>query len=240
MDVAYDRTPTVEISPRILTESRVVAGFDGRPEADVYRMLRTQVLQRLARFEGRTLAVCSAQSGAGKSVTAVNLAISLSMDVNQTVLLVDLDLKSPSIHSLLGLAPEYGLEGYLAGACDIADCLVNPGMNRMVVLPTLAPIDRSSEVLASPRMTSLARELRERYPDRLIVYDLPPLLASDDSLVFMQHIDAMLLVVEHGATRRQDIERVLGLMEGTKLIGTVLNKAQGALSGIGDHGYPSG
>jgi Mrp family chromosome partitioning ATPase len=236
VDVSYSRTRTTALSPRTLIENRIIAGFENRAEADLYRMLRTQVSQRLSRLGGTTLAVSSAHRGEGKTVTAVNLAISLSMDVNHTVLLVDLDLRAPSVSTVLGLKAELGLESYLTGAAEVADCLVNPGMDRLVVLPTLAPVHGSSEILASPRMASLAQELRGRYPDRLIIYDLPPLLAADDSLVFMEHVDGLLLVVEHGATRSQELERILSMIDGKKLIGTVLNKARGNELGIEDYG----
>ncbi|HEX9769854.1 MAG TPA: CpsD/CapB family tyrosine-protein kinase [Kiloniellales bacterium] len=211
---------------RLLRDNRVAAHFTGTHEADVFRMLRTQVLGRLHALGARTLGISSAREREGKTLVAVNLAVSLSMDVNQTVLLVDLDLRRPAVHRYFGLRPERGFDDVLTDGLDIADCLVNPGYERLVVLPTRTPLARSSDLLSSPRMVALAEELRSRYPDRLVIYDLPPVLVADDCLAFLRHLDACLLVVEDGATRAGELHRALGLIEGGKVIGTVLNKGQ--------------
>ena len=102
---------------------------------------------------------------------------------------------------------------YMSGQAALSDCLINTGYDSLVILPTHMPVDYSSEFLSSPRVDSLAQELKDRYPDRIVIYDLAPLLLTDDYLVFMQNVDACLLVIEEGATNKDDIERAVELLK---------------------------
>jgi len=223
--ISYQETRVVQVSPETLRANRVVAEMDGDPTANIFRILRSHVLRKLADGGWSTLAVCSANQGEGKSLTAVNLAISLAMDVNQTVLLVDLDLRDPDIAAKFGIVPEFGLDDFLRGRVELAQCLINPGIERLVLLPMREPMDRSSEVLGSPLIARLANELKHRYPDRLVIYDMPPLLATDDCLAFLANVDATLFVVAEGETAAADVERSLALLKDNHVIGTVLNKS---------------
>jgi capsular exopolysaccharide synthesis family protein len=223
--IKYQQTKVLALSPKTLRANNVISGLENEPFADVYRILRTHVLRRLSAEGLSTLAICSANKGEGKTLTAVNLAISLAMDVNQTVLLVDLDLRSPSVAETLGIQPEFGLDDFLHDSADLPQCLINPGTERLVILPVRAPMEQSSEMLASPKVAKLAHELKNRYPDRVVLYDLPPLLATDDCLAFMSNVDATLCVVAEGETPRPDIERAMMLLGDSHLIGTVLNKS---------------
>ncbi len=223
--VAYDKTRVHNVTAAFLRERRVVTATLRDPHADRFRMLRAQVLQRLDSCAGSTLGVCSPNPQEGKTLTAVNLAVSLAMDVNHTVLLVDLDLRQPSLSEYFGLNDNFGLSDYLSGQSELSDCLVNPGITRLVLLPAGRALHNSSEMLSSPKMVQLAQELKTRYPDRLVIYDLPPLLASDDSMVFLPQIDASLLVVQEGKTRAGEIRRALDLLGDSNLLGTVLNQS---------------
>lgn len=219
------RTRVIETSPLALRENRVVAGLRNDATADIFRMLRTQVMHCLAEGNHSTLAVCSANPGEGKTLVAVNLAISLAMDAKHTVLLVDLDLRRPGVHTYFSIEPESGLTDYIRGQAALSECLINTGYKSLVILPTHMPVDNSSEFLSSPRVDSLAQELKDRYPDRIVIYDLAPLLLTDDYLVFMQNIDACLLVIEEGVTKKDEIEHAVELLKDSNLIGTVLNKS---------------
>jgi len=223
--IAYCETRVATTESHVLRENRVIAGAPQEHLADAFRILRTQILQRMSARNHTTLAITSPNPEEGKSLTAVNLAMSLAMDVNHTVLLVDLDLRRPSIHDFFGINPEVSLTEYLQGDVPLSECLVNPGTERLVVLPAVRRVGNSSELLSSPEMVALARELKTRYPDRLVVYDLPPLLATDDSLVFLQYVDACLLVVEENSTSKDDIKKSVELLSSCNLIGTVLNKS---------------
>ncbi len=224
--IEYTQTRTVRPNPQHLLNQLVVAGFDNDQRAEVYRQLRTQVLQKMRENRWRTLAVTSPNSHAGKSLTALNLAISMSKEVNQTVLLVDLDLRNPTVAEKLGLDVESDLIDCLEGRAELKDALVNPGFERLVVLPNARRSRHRSEMLSSPRMNMLLQDIVNRYESRLIIFDLPAVLDDDDAMTFAPYADALLMVVEDGVSRRSDVERALKLMQGTPLLGTILNKAR--------------
>jgi len=223
-NIVYQRTRVEGVSETRLQSNRLVAGLMHDRLTDIYRILRAQVLGGLRATDSSTVAICSANSGEGKTLTAANLAISIALEANQTVLLVDLDLRRPRIQEYFGLSKvDAGLCDYLDGTAELADAFANPGIHGLVLLPVRRRLVNSSELLSSPRMQDLLSELKGRYADRIVVYDLPPLLASDDSLVVLPQIDTSLLVVREGATRAGEIQRSLRLLENHKLLGTVLN-----------------
>lgn len=224
--VAYLQTKIVTAQADTLERNRVVAAQLTHPVTDVYRTLRAQVLQRLTKLERSTLGITSAGADEGKTLTAVNLAVAISTDSNQTVLLVDVDLRDPGVAQCLGFQPSKGLTDYLAGQATVAECLINPGLERLTVLPSTSPVGNSAELLSSPQMAQLARELKNRYPDRLIIYDLPPLLVSGDALGFLPNVEATLLVVREGKAKISEVERAARLLSERCLIGTVLNAAE--------------
>jgi protein-tyrosine kinase len=222
--------------PQGQLSERIVAGLDGVKLADAFRMLRIQVVQRLREVEGSTLAVTSPLAGEGKTLISCNLAVSLARLSDRGVLLVDLDLRRPSVHSTFGFAPTNGISDHLLRGVPLADCFIDPGIDRLLVLPGGAPLPNSSELLSSAQMSKLTAELEDSYADRIVVYDLPPVLLADDALVFFEHADAYLLVVEQGRTRREEVARCLELLEKVNVIGTVLNKARGVTQNYG-YGY---
>lgn len=224
--VAYSQTKVMSLTPAVLERNRVVANQLAHPVTDIYRSLRAQVLQSMAKQGKSSLGITSISQGEGKTLTAVNLAIAMAMDVNQTVLLVDADLRNPGIAKCLGIEPSFGLTDYLAGRASIADCLVNPGLERLSVLPARDRVGNSAELLASPQMARLAKELKGRYPDRIIIYDLPPVLTVGDTRGFLPSVEATLLVVRDGKARAAEIKRVVALLQNHGLIGTVLNAAE--------------
>lgn len=214
---------TCKLSENKLEENNIIAHRPHCKEADVIRLLRTQVLQAMNKENHRTLAITSAVHGEGKTTLALNLAISIAMDMNQTVLLVDLDLRKPCVHKYLGLNPSSGLTDYLIGNTSIPDSLLRLPFERLAILPSGNVFNNSSEILSSPKMDDLAHELKTRYPDRLIIYDMPPILTQDDSIAFIPHTDAVLMVIKEGGTRQDDVKRCLDLLRNAHVIGTVLN-----------------
>ncbi|MGQ0811928.1 MAG: AAA family ATPase [Nitrospiraceae bacterium] len=224
--IVYTRTRSVEISDPVLRERRLLAGFEKGPLVDAYKILRTQVMHRLRENKWNVLAVTSPGAREGKTLTAVNLAISLAMETTQTVLLVDADLRRPSVHEAFGMEDCRGLADYLLDDVPVEDLLVHPGIGRFVLLPGGRPMQHSTETLTSPKMIGLVDEFKHRYPSRVVIFDLPPLLHTADVLAFSPYVDALLLVVEEGRTTTQDIQRALALVKGaTPVLGTVLNKA---------------
>ncbi len=225
--IAYSQTRKQPVRQDLLREQRVVTPQENGASADAYRMLRTQVLQRLNENNWNALAITSPGMGEGKTLTAINLAISLAQEVTCTVLLVDADLRHPGVHSYFGLSPDKGLSNYLTGDVPLPDLLINPaGIERFVILPGGTPLANSGEMLNSPKMKQLVEELKVRYKSRIVLFDLPPLLSSADALAFSPYVDAALLVIEEGKTSAEEIQRAADLLQNTHLIGTVLNKAR--------------
>lgn len=223
--IEYTDTRHIEVPQSVLAENRLISGNRADPRATAFRVLRTQVLHALRENNWSSVAVTGPTSGIGKSLVASNLAISISLEVNQTVLLVDLDLRRPSVHKYFNFEPEYGLLDYLHGNVELKNLFVNPAFKRLVILPGRDTSTESSELLSSPRMLSLFKELKSRYQSRIIIFDLPPLLNIADAMVVLPNIDASLLVVENGKNTQSEVQGALRCLEGSNLIGTVLNKA---------------
>lgn len=226
-EVQYTRTRTVKVPRNVLRENRIVTGIGDGPFSDAYKILRTQVLQRLRENDWNVLAITSPGAAEGKTLTAINLAASLAMEVDYTVLLVDANLRHPSIHEHLHLPPGKGLSEYLLDDEPVENLLIHPeGFDHLTILPGGRPLMNSSEMLNSPKMSRLVEEMKRRYPSRIVIFDLPPVLDAADALAFSPYVDAALLVVEEGKTGRQDLERTVDLLSSTNVLGTVLNKSQ--------------
>jgi capsular exopolysaccharide synthesis family protein len=223
--IAYTKTRTVEVPRSAMRDRRIVADGEASSSAESFRILSTRVSQALREHRWSTVAVTSPCEGEGKTLVAINLAIGLASEFQQTSLLVEADLRRPSVRELFGLEPGAGLADYLMSGTPIEQLLINPGIPRFVMLPAGAPQPHSAEMLGWRKMTALVEELRSRYPSRIVVFDLPPLLATADVLAFAPHVEAALLVVEEGRTRRDDVRRAADLLGSTHLIGTVLNKS---------------
>lgn len=226
MEFKYQSTKIIDVPETVFEKNRLIAALHGHELADSYSMLRTRVLQQMTANNWNSVAVTSPATGHGKTLTAINLAISLAREVNHTVLLADLDLRNPSIHEYFDYQPNVGLSDYLQGDMPLSEVLFSPGVDRLAVLPGREPLVNSSEMLGSPKMVKLISELKNRYPDRLIICDLPPMLATDDALTVAPYIDAMLMVTEAGGTRQDDLEQALHILKGVPLLGTVLNRAE--------------
>lgn len=225
-DIKYSQTKISQFNPQKLRENRVIFGEADRSGLAAYKMLRTQVLQRMTANGWNALAVTSPMASDGKSLTAINLAISLARELHHTVLLVDMDLRNPSIHKYFGFEPERGIGDCLRSGTALGEVLINPGIDRLVVLPGRESIENSSEILASPATGRLVQELKTRYPSRMVLFDLPPILAADDALSFAPFVDAFLLVVRDGQTTKTALEQSLQVMKETTIIGSVLNAAE--------------
>jgi len=219
---ASPKAPAGALDEALLDRHRVVA-HRACPEADVYRQLRTKVLRVMNDSGFKTLAITSPRYGDGKTTAVMNLGISISLDQKQTVLLVDLDIRKPNLHQYLGLRPKAGLTDYLLRNTPLPECLSRPPFERVNVLPAGMSLENSSELLGSHKMIALAHELKARYPDRFVIYDMPPVLEQDDALAFLPQVDAVLVVVRDGFTRAEDLKRALGALSGANVIGTVLN-----------------
>ncbi len=225
-EIFYTVTRQVELNPKVLERNRVIAGLFDDTRVEAYRQLRTQVMQLFARNNWNSLAITSPFQDAGKTLTAVNLAISLAHETTHTVILVDLDLHKPDVHQVLGLDVDVGVVDVVTGQATIEDVLINPCIPRLVVLPGRPLGKPSSELLSSRGMRRLLQDVTTRYDSRLVIFDLPPLLRNDDALKFTPFADGTLFVVEEGKNTADDVERSVHLLQNANLIGTILNKAR--------------
>lgn len=221
----YTRTRVYKTDPTYLHQQRIINTSTDSSLYNSYRLMRTNVLQRMREKKWSTLGITSPGTSSGKTLTSINLAISIAMEVNQTALLVDLDLRQPSIHKYFGYVPEKGLSDYIHSQLNLNEILFNPSLERLVVLPGREPILNSSETLSTPLMVQLFAELKTRYTDRIIIFDLPPLLSADDALVFSPYVDAFLLVIEDNKTQLSDIARSKEMLKQSNVLGTILNKS---------------
>ena len=212
-----------------LRQNRVLVDGDfAQPASNAYRMLRTRVLRQMRANNWRRLGVTAARPGEGKTLTTINLALAIAAEHTQPVVLVDLDLRRPHVHRYLGITENKftSIGDYLEGRTNSLDQLVitmaEQGLHCVL---SGAPIERSSDVLASPQGQAFLADLADRLPDAILIYDLPPLLSTDDPQVAAPMLDAMLLVVAEGTSPREDIASAAKLLSEFNLLGVVLNKS---------------
>lgn len=221
----YTQTQVVPVTQETLAEHRIVAHLKTDPRATPFYKLRTQLLQRMKKEGWRTVGVTAAMPEAGKSLVSINLAISMAMNIDQSVMLVDMDLRNPTIHRYFDIEPELALQDHLDEGVPISDILINPGIERLVLLPGRRSTLYSAERLGTPELRSMVRDVRERYESRVVIFDLPPVLVSDDVMVIAPALDCILFVVEDGRTTADEIRKSLAILQPTPLVGSVLNKA---------------
>lgn len=209
-----------------LANNRILTKHSSSSFTDIYNLLRTQIFHRTRKSRHNVLMVTSAMPGEGKTITSINLAISIAREVDQFALLVDTDMRNPSIHKYLGIEVEKGLTDHLLHDIPVPDLLIKPGINKLSYLPAGEPIKGSTEILGSPKLQELIIEMKERYPDRYVIFDCPDLLHAPDALVFSSYVDGIVFVVEAGKTSREYVQKALNLLEGRNIVGMVLNKTE--------------
>lgn len=220
------RARLFDVSPLVLEQHRIVIENTEAPATRSFGMLRTEVLQRMRERGWRTLGVVGARRGDGKTTIAVNLALAIARSPRETALLVDLDLRRPSVAPCFGLVADVGVEDVLSGERALPDCLYRPRpFGDFTLLPARGPVRAASELVAGVRCQEMIAELRARYADRIVVLDLPPALEVDDTAAIAPLLDCLLVVVAEFRTARDDVARVLQLLARTPVVGTVLNRS---------------
>ena len=192
--------------------------------AEEYRKLKSVVfeLTRQGTFDN-TLLVTSDLPDAGKTLTALNLALTLANEYDHTVLLVDTDLRKPSVHKQLGIAPGKGLVHCLTEDYPLEKALINTGIGKLVVLPAGGTVADPAELLASNRMRELIAELKARYPDRYVIFDSTPVLPFAEASVLGSLVDGILFVVRERTTRSDHLREALDLLKESNLLGIIYN-----------------
>ncbi|MCH8538654.1 MAG: XrtA-associated tyrosine autokinase [Alkalimonas sp.] len=170
--------------------------------------------------------VSSSRPGEGKTFTAVNLALSMALEKDKTVLLIDADVLRPNVSKTLGFAADHGLTDYLSGdELTVEDVLLSTNVDRLKVIAAGAPHHLSTELLASEKMLNLATEFATRYPDRVVIFDAPPLLGVNETAVLAAMCGQALVVVEENQTKLAEIEQAVALLPEELAVGFVINKA---------------
>lgn len=225
-DIEYQNTQIVKLDSAHLEKNRILSHLKKDVHSGIFDSLRTQVLQKMEENNWRTIAVVSPTPESGKTLVSINLSISISNQPNKTAILVDFDLRRPKVATYLGIHTEKSVTDYLAGEAQLQEVMFNPGIPGLVVMPTMRAISKSAEMLASRKVKGLVEDLRAKYESRIVIFDLPPVLNTDDALVILPHIDCILLVVANGMSTQAEIEETLHHLPKEKLLGVVLNKAE--------------
>lgn len=196
------------------------------PAAEEYRKLKA-LLVKLTQGEifKNTVMVTSSVPNEGKSLTALNLAITLAQELDHTVLLLDADLRRPSLHRYLEIEQGVGLSDVLLGEADLADAILPTGIGKLALLRAGRPVDGPAELFSSQRMKALVQEMKHRYPDRYIICDAPPLLPFAETRSLAHLVDGVLFVVMERLAPQAKVKEALDSLKGCELLGLVYNAA---------------
>lgn len=216
-----------DLAPEPLEKHRIIHEGFSEGALTKYKMLRTSILQEFSTHDWKTLGITSPLDGAGKTVTAINLAITLSSQSDLDVFLIDLDLRNPSIADYLGMPKDVrGLSAYLENEVDLSTILWDIGIESLVVLASRDRFSNSSECITSRGILELVKTLRSGSPKQIVIFDLPPVLTADDAVAFSPFVDAMLMVAAERETSREDLSQAMDMLGSANVIGTVLNKTR--------------
>jgi protein-tyrosine kinase len=238
----------VEIDLEALAAAGIVSPNAPRSQiADQFRVIKRPLISNAMGkgasviANGNLIMVTSALAGEGKSFTAINLALSIATELNNTVMLVDADVAHPSVLQMLGLPASPGLlDMLLDESKDLSGMLLKTNIDKLSILPSGIPHSRATELLASDAMTRLLADMASRYSDRIIIFDSPPLLLTTESRVLASHMGQIVMVVQAGKTLQADVQHALTTIESCPVKLMVLNQAQTIAKGGYGYGYGYG
>lgn len=193
------------------------------PAAEQYKRIRARILKNTAKDFLNTIMVTSPDMGEGKTITSLNLAVTMANEIDYTVLLVDADLRNPSVHRYLGIEPKYGLSDYLLGRAKLSEILIKTGIGKLVLLPGGAPPDNPAELLSSEKMRLLVQEMKLRYKDRYVIFDSPPVLVTADPLSLGGYMDGVILLIQAAYTSPKTAAQAVSLLKDFRILGVVFN-----------------
>lgn len=222
-DAAWNALTEFRPSPKLLQRNRVITLEPG-PDAMPFDTLRTRIVQQALREKRRRIAVVSPHAGSGKTTTLTNLAFCFARQADLRTMVLDFDLRRPSMAKLLGQSPKTSMDEVISGQVDFADHGMRFGQNVAFGLNGRGTRN-ASELLQSRRTTELLADLERTYAPDFMLFDMPPLLATDDALGFLHHVDAALIIVEAERTPIRQIDTVEAqVAELTHVLGVVLNR----------------
>jgi len=204
-------------------------------EAEQFKHLRTNILFPVSGKPPRLIMVTSALPDEGKSFVSANLAVSIAQNINEHVLLIDCDVRCPSIHNSFGFGDMPGLSEYLNKDTPLSSLLLKTEINKLTILPGGIPPQNPAELMSSNQMAELLKEIKSRYSDRYIIVDSPPPNLTSETNVIARQVDGILLVVKAGSTRREMVGDLIEMMGKEKVLGVVMNWFD--MSSATYHGY---
>ncbi|GFO56866.1 polysaccharide biosynthesis protein [Geomonas sp. Red276] len=196
------------------------------PVAEEYRKLKSTLVKMTKGEQFRnTLAVTSSLPNEGKSLTALNLAISLAQEIDHTVLLIDADLRRPSVHRYLEIENGPGLGDVLLGEAEIGDTIVPTGIGKLSIMRAGKKADNPGELFSSHRMKEVVGEMKNRYGERYLIFDTPPVLPFAETRSLARLMDGLLFVVMERLAAESSIKEALASLKGCPVMGVVYNAA---------------
>ena len=210
-----------------LEQHRIIGHNVADPRSKVFDVLRTQVLQAMDQKNWQFLAITSPTEGCGKTVTAINLALSIARQPERSALLIDMDLQRPTVANYLGIKYRRGVRDILEGRATLADATIrtNADSCEIMVLPSGAPTVHSSELIASRNMDTMLQDIKRNFRPQTVIFDMPPLLQGDEVLATLPKIDAVLLVTAVGVSTLHEIKECNRHLQATEVIRVILNKS---------------
>lgn len=217
----------LQTDPSVLDSNRVIAAKSGSVQVASFDMLRTKVLQEMDRRGWQVLVVTSPTPACGKTVTSLNLALSIARQAERFVFLLDLDLRKPRVVQYLGVKPRHGLIDVVSGAASLSDTVfqVDIASSQLGIIGNKKPSTAPTEVIVSRQMNEIMQQLRNYVPRPVIIVDMPPVLGSDDVLAFLPQADCCILTVAEGISTLREIESSEKLLANTNMLGCVLTKS---------------
>lgn len=227
-EAAQDRFAQVACDFQKFGERRIISN-EQDPVLNAFRVLRTRVLQKMEAEGWRTVAIVSPGAGAGKTVTAINLAIAMGTKTGVRPVLVDLDFYRPSVAKYLGIRDFPSVLDYFEGNRTIEEVTVRPDLRDVLLIPNERVTRRGAEYLTSERTDRMIETAVNDYGSRAVIFDMSPLLGCDDTIAFLPKVDCVLLIAASGQTQIKELKEAKRILSKTNVLGTVLNKSPRAL-----------
>lgn len=215
--------PKVDPDPGLLERNRIVSHDKTDPSHMAFDILRTKAFYAMQEHGWSSLAVCSPTAGCGKTSVAMNLAFSMARQHTCRTVLIDFDLRNPSVEQMLGARSAKSLGHYIEDSCALEDCFVGVGDNLFFGLNSYR-VRNSAEMMRHQRVRDILPAVQHNLDPTIVIFDLPPMLASDDAIAFLPQVDCAVLIVESGKTTAKQIEECQQQFKGTEFLGIVLNK----------------
>jgi protein-tyrosine kinase len=218
---------TFKVDRNHLEANRIIASQIGNPQAGAFDMLRTKVLQEMDEQGWQVLVMTSPSVGCGKTMSSINLALSIARQPDRSVYLVDLDFRKPKVAFTLGATPEYDISNVIKGECDIEDAMFNVDIAgpQLTILANRQSIKHPSEAIASRQVKGMFDYIKSEMRKPVIVVDMPPVLITDDVLAFLPQADCCILAVAEGISTISDVDSSEKLLTGTNYLGCILTKS---------------